>query len=79
MRRTMSDHEERLRVIKQEMRRRLAGLQLYADIDRDFMNECIETATRAIFEGRSDAMEAALDRLVKEATRRAQEKLTQSK
>ena len=75
----MSDHEERVRAIREEVERRLTGLQIYADIGREFMNECIDTATRAIFEGQIDAMEAALDKLAKEATRRAREKTTRKK
>ena len=75
----MSDNEERLKAIKEEVQRRLAGLDVYAGIDRDFMNECIETATLAIFEGQSEAMEEAIDKLAKEATRQAQERLNKTK
>ena len=58
--------------VKKEVERRLTPLLFY--VDPSFMNECIDSATRAILEGRTDDMDAAINKLANEATRRAKER-----
>lgn len=70
----MKPDEQSVNALKSEVERHLSRLLAYVDVDPEFMNECIDTATRSILEGRSDAMDAAIDKLAKEVTRQAKKR-----